>query len=184
MDYSRFKPKKQKWLEYAVFFAVVIMIVGYAVFSNINNTEEPATTEEPSKPNYLIYIIPAGIIAYLILNSKTALPPPKTVEEIIKTVADTVYNDRGIYLNTTNSNVRVQRGAPDETYVEFLTESFTYLYLENVGIIEKYPGESIKAIKKAKAEDKIQMKLAEIGIARKKHMEKLEELGLTTEEQE
>lgn len=179
MDYSRFKPKRQKGLEIALILSVVIMIMGVMVFSSSN--DDDVTESDSTDQGWIKWIIIAAVILFIIYKKK----PDSTLqtdEQIIKHVADEIYNSKGIYLSTKNSNVRVQRGAPEETYVEFLDECITYLYLEGIGIIERYPGESIKIVKKGKQEDQIQMKLAEIGIARKKHMETLENYGLVEEE--
>lgn len=187
MDYSKFISKKEKWLKLALVLAVVIIIFGALIFTEFNKKEEPETIEiiDSEKSNnlwYIKYIIIGNVIILCFLfKGGKAQPTLKPDEEIIKFVADEIYMNKGIYLDTNNSNVRVQRGAPEETYVEFLKEHIIYLCLEGVGIIERYPGESIKSVKEGKQDDKIQVKLAEIGIARKKHLETLEEYGLTEE---
>ena len=160
------------------------MGIGFLVFSN---DDEVTSVEDDSKDNSNLWKLAClGLVAVLLypifVNGKRS-SPVKTDEEIIKFVADEIYTDKGIYLNTSLNNVRVQKGGVDETYVQFLDTFLTCLYLEGIGIIERYPGESIKQIKKGKQGDIIEMKLADIGLARKKHMEKLDAYGLTEEEQ-
>lgn len=192
MNYvEKFKSKKQKWLEIALIFAVLILIVGGLIFHGLNqpvdntqniNGTQTATAEEENKYWYVKYII-GIIILYYLFKSRKPLLPMKTDDEIINFVADEIYNTKGEYLNTQLNNVKVEKGAPNETYVEFTKEHMTYLYFEGVGIIERYMGETIRMVKETKQQDSIQIKLADIGIANKKHMEKLEAYGLTEEVQ-
>jgi len=172
---EKYKSKKQSWLEMALFFASIIIIFGILIFSSQDKTEG-------TDGNLFIYLIGALILLWY-WNKRRAKPTPKTHEEIINFIADDVYRHKGLYLKTDNNNVKVQRAGVGETYVEFLGEHLTFLYLDGVGIVEKYPGESIKSIQKYKQDDIIQMKLAEIGLAKKRHVDNLEVHELTDEEQ-
>lgn len=187
MDYSNFKSKRHKSLEVALFFAIIIIIFGFLIFSEMNKNDSVENTEQNDTDYGWVKWIALLLIIGFIFTKTRQKPTPTTDEEIIKYVADEIYSSKGIYLSTKILNVRVQRGAPEETYVEFLKESFTCLYLNGVGIVERYPGESIKNVKEAKQEDKIQSKLADIGIdIRKdnlKHKNMLEIMGRTEDEE-
>lgn len=187
---EKYKSKKQKWLEISLALVVLILLIGGLIVNNINtnvSTDNSTQTQqqgvdEESKYPYVKYII-GIVVLYWLFGKKNVISNVKTDEEIIDFVADEIYKTKGIYLNTKFGNVKTQNGAPNETYVEFINEHMTYLYLDKVGIIERYTGETIRDVKNSKQEDKIQMKLAEIGIANKKHIDKLEEYGLTEEVQ-
>ena len=188
MDYTKFVTKREKSLKLALLFAIILMVIGFLVLSN---DDEVTSVEDDSKPvtNWWKWICfgLVSIVLYLIFGRNKNLLSIKTDEEIIKFVADEIYKDKGIYLNTSLSNVRVQKGGVDETYVQFLDRFLTCLYLEGVGIIERYPGESIKQVKKAKQGDIIEMELARGHVAKKKfidiHNARLEAYDLTEEEQ-
>lgn len=178
---EKFKSRRQKWLEYSLIFAIIIIVIGALALSSDDKELDVENDEEDGDYSLLLFLF-SPFILYLVIKSRNKNNELLTDGEIINFVADSIYKEKGVYLNTSLDNVRVQRGAPDETYVQFIDMSVTYLYTGGIGITERYPGESIKSIKKGKQEDKITMKLAEIGIARKKHLENLESYGLTEEE--
>ena len=192
MNYPEiFKSKRQKWLEITVGLAVVVIIIMVLVFSGSSDdtiaTPAPTITtadeKDNSSLNYVIAVIVGCGLGYFLLRKRDNSGMPMLPDgEIIEFIADEIYQEQGVYLDTRVYNVRVQRGIPGETYVEFLKESQMYLHFNGVGIIERYPGESIKIVKGAKADDKIQMDLAKIGIAKKRHIDTMEKLGLTEEE--
>ena len=188
MDYSKFVTKREKSLKIALVLAIILMVIGYLVFSNDDESISVEDDSGAETNNYKWGFFALGaIILYLIFGNGNKSLPVKTDEEIINFVADEIFEDKGIYLNTSLNNVRVQKGGVDETYVEFLDKHLAFLYLENVGITERYPGESIKQIKKAKHGDIIEMEMAKGRVAKKKfvdlHNARLEAYDLTEEEQ-
>ena len=191
VDYSKFKSKKEKWLGIALLLAVTIIIMVLMISSGVKDDtitpEGDMTLDTESKFNSsgaLNYAF-TGIIILMIIwyfTRKKDIIGTIPDEEIINFIANEIYNTRGVYMNAHIDNVRVQRGAPGETYVEFLKEAQTYVYFDGVGIIERYPGESIKIVKRAKAEDENAKERAKIGFAQLKHIETLERLGKIDEE--
>lgn len=191
-DYSKFRSKKEKWLGIALLLAITIIFMTLMIYSGVKDDnitpegEEVLNTENKSNlSGFFNYILIGVIILMIILYFTRKKDIIGTIpdEEIINFIANEVHTNQGVYLNDHIENVRVQRGAPGETYVEFLKEAQTYLHYDGVGIIERYPGESIKTVKRAKADDEIAKDLAKLGIARKKHKETLERLGLIDEEE-
>ena len=151
-----------------------------------NITPDITMTEPKEKDYSWVKWVVGGIIILYFATKNKPINMPKNDEEIIKFVANELYREKGLYFNKKIDNVRTQRGAPGETYVEFLKEHITYLYLDDVGIVERYPGESIKNVKEGKQGDEIEMELAKSGVAKKKildiHNARLEAYNLTEEE--
>ena len=162
----------------------MIIILGSLMLSGMNNKDtidaKPSTAE--NQYGFVKYIV-VFIIILLVFNRGKPTATSMKHDEIIEFVADEMHNSKSIYLNTNYENVRVQRGAPGESYVEFVDECITFLHVDGVGIVESFPGETIKNIKLQKQQDEIEMSLAKIGIAKKKHMDTMEQYGLTEEEQ-
>ena len=186
MEYfEKFKSKKQRWLEYSLILALVIIILGSLVLfgSNNNDVGVDAKPDTADNQNDLLKYIVVLIIIILIVNRGKPKPSAMNHNEIVEFVADEIHDSKSVFLNTKYENVRVQRGAPGESYVEFVEECITFLHLDGVGIVESFPGETIKNIKLQKQQDEIEMSLAKIGIAKKKHMDSMEQYGLTDEEQ-
>ena len=187
MDYPQiFKSKRQKWLEITVGLAVIVIIIMVLVFSgSSDDTIATPSADDDTKDNTLNYVIAAIVgcgLGYFLLRKRDNNNIPILPDgEIIEFIADTIYRDHGIYLDTRIYNVRVQRGIPGEAYVEFLKEALMFLHYSNIGIIERYPGESIKVVTQAKELNKIQSSLAENGIADSRHFTNLKGLELTDE---
>lgn len=187
MEYiEKFKSKKQRWLEYSLVLALIIMILGSLMISGLNNKDSDSIQRidgnQSGDYGFVKYIV-VLIIIILIYNRGKSKSTPMQDNEIIEFVADEIHSSKSVFLNTKHDNVRVQCGAPGESYVEFIEECITFLHKDGIGIVERYPGETIKDIKLQKQQDEIQMSLAKIGIAKKKHMDTLEQYGLTEEEQ-
>ena len=192
MDYSKLKSTNQKWLEIGLLLAILILVIGFLIFTGFDDKKEATKVvgeggaeEKKSFWKFLAAVVPYIVIivlAYFLYNNNKANFTQRTYNEVIELLAKEVFSTKDIYLNTKFTNVKVERGNPNETYCEFLNEHITYLYAEGVGVVEIFPGQSIRNIKKGKQEDKIQMKLAEIGIAKKKHIEMLDSYNLTEEE--
>jgi hypothetical protein len=129
-------------------------------------------------------LIGGGAIGlYILMNWKKEKKPP-TQFEIIKHVADEEYKNTGMKFDTSPKNVKVQRGGVDETYVEFIMEGFTFLYINNQGVVESYPNATIQQIKEQKQNDEISMSLAKAGITTKTQLDKLKALGLLPEKED
>ena len=188
MDYSKFKPKRTKWLEISLLLAIIIIIIGFLIISGANKEDDTTiTTQEPEKEkNYWGWIkyVLVGIILILIADRYNKSGEiAKTDYEIIELVANDFKRNDHIILRTSNDNVTVQKGGVDETYVEFADIGLTVMYKEGVGCVERYPGGTIKSVKKGKRDDVIEMETARDLLALKKHRNKLDLFDLTEEEQ-
>lgn len=190
MDYTKFVTKREKSLKIALMLAIMLMVIGFLIFSNDDNTSVETGIVDNSKPAFDTYkwgfFGLAAILMYIVFGRNKNSITAKTDEEIIKFVADKVYIKRGIPLNTSLDNVTVQKGGVDETYVEFWDKKLTFMYLEGTGIVERYPGKLIQNIKKGKHSDVIEMEMAKGKVATKKladlHNTRLEAYDLTGEE--
>lgn len=185
MDYSKLKSKRQKYLEIALVLALLIIVIIAAVLYTTPKTETETEVEEVEKEplwknGWLQLFVLGAILLYLYTRKKEV----KHLQnfEIIKLIADTIYQEKGLYLDTSLENVTVKKGGADEVYVEFDSNKRTFLFEQGVGITEIHNGKTITDVIDEKSKDVIQMKLAEQGIARKKIMEDMERLGLTGEE--
>lgn len=191
MDYSRLKSKRQKWLEFALFMAIIIMILGALIFIGLNSKKEPETLEvdripeESSNAWYVTWIIVGllVIIVWLVFRKVKSEAILETDYEIIELVANEFKRNEGVILRTSSDNVTVQKGGVDETYVEFADIGLTIMYKEGIGCVERYPGGTIKSVKKGKRDDVIEMETARDLLALKKHRNRLELFDLTEEEQ-
>ena len=71
MDYSKFKPKRTKWLEISLLLAIIIIIIGFLIISGANKEDDTTiTTQEPGKEkNYgwVNYAV-TGLIIILVIN--------------------------------------------------------------------------------------------------------------------
>ena len=183
--------KKEKWLGIALLLAITIIVMVLLISSGFKDgtvaPEDDATlnTEKDFDLSGFINCVLTSVIIimiFLYFTRKKDIIGTIPDEKIINFIANEVHTNQGVYLNAHVDNVRSQRGGAGETYVEFLKEAQTYLYLDGVGIIERYPGESIKIVKRAKAEDENAKERAKIGFAQLKHIETLERLGKIDEE--
>lgn len=102
---------------------------------------------------------------------------------IVKTIADEEFQ-WGKILNTSTDNVVVEIGGPDEFLVYFRNENITYTFKIGTGIVESIPGKTIDIIKELKQSNIIELKLAEIGIARKARLAHIADVGAMPEEVE
>ena len=100
----------------------------------------------------------------------------KTQYDIIEFVADNEYKRSARTLNV--RSVNVERGGADETYVYFLKNHITFLYIEGVGVVETHQGKDIGTVKREKQRDEIAMTVAKDGISNQRNRNKLIEAGL------
>lgn len=172
------KSKENKAFKIALTFAIVIIFIMLLIFFSGGSDEENGVINGVKK-----LILPAiGIgILYLMIVRKSN---PLTQYDIIKNVADSHYEQTGKILNTYPTNTRVSRGGIGETYIEFIDQIYTFLFLDGVGIVESYPGLTIEDIKRVKQDDKITMQMARAGIVRHAQMDKLDRLGLLPDEED
>ena len=126
-----------------------------------------------------VLIIVSAILFFAKLNKRNA---PKTQSDIIQIVADAAYKHSAKSLNVLSVNV--ERGGNGETYVHFIRDYITYLYLEGVGVIETHVGIDIGSVKRERQRDEIAMTVAKDGIASQRNRDKLIEAGLYKEEGE
>lgn len=187
MDYSKFKPKRTKWLEISLLLAIIIIIIGFLIISGANKEDDTTiTTQEPGKEkNYgwVNYVV-TGLIIILVINKYSKSGEiAKTDFEIIDLVANDFKRNDHIILRTSIDNATVQKGGVDETYVEFADIGLTVMYKEGVGCVERYPGGTIKSVKKGKREDVIEMETAREELALKKHRNRLDLFDRTEEEE-
>ena len=168
MDYSKFVSKREKWLKLALLMAIVIMIIGALIFMGFNNKKEPEVieveiiSEGSSNAWYVKYIIGGLIliILFLIFGKVKSEDNLETDFEVTNFIANEIKRNEGVTLRTSVDNVTVQKGGVDETYVEFADKQLTVLYKEGVGCTERYPGGTIKNVKKWKISDVIEMETA------------------------
>lgn len=172
------KSKENKASKIALTLAIVIIFIMLLIFFSGGSNEGNGAMSGVTK-----LILPAICIAilYLMIVKKRN---PLTQYDIIKNVADSHHKQTGKILNTTPSNTRVSRGGIGETYIEFIDQIYTFLFLDGVGIVESYPGLKIDDIKRAKQDDKITMQMARAGIAKHAQMDKLDRLGLLPDEED
>lgn len=198
IDYSKLKTKKQKWLEVALFFAVVLVFIAFLAYFGLQGNSDTITpidgnvtyiAENGDSVNrwwFIPHLFVLGLIAIIIwlFSTRGNKPIPSMIDtDIIKIVADQIHNEEeNLLLSTRLINVKTQRSEPDEWYIEFINEAITFVFRQGTGVVERHIGMSIDNINEKKANDKIRMKLAEIGIARKRHLDIMEREGLTNEE--
>ena len=103
----------------------------------------------------------------------------KTQYDIIELVADNEHKQSARTLNVLSANV--ERGGAGETYVHFMKDRITYLYLEGVGVVETHIGKDIGIVKREKQRDEIAMAIAKSGIVSQINHEKLISEGLFKE---
>ena len=125
--------------------------------------------------NWILVILIAVFSIWFFIKRKKR-DAPKTQYEIIKYIADREFKESVKTLNVLEVNV--ERGGARETYVHFMENRITYLYLDGVGVVETHVGKNIGDVKREKQKDEIAMAVAKTGIASQSNREKLVAAGL------
>ncbi|MCK5614929.1 hypothetical protein KAR91_74390 [Candidatus Pacearchaeota archaeon] len=155
------------WLALVLIFMMLLIILAQGGAGGVSN-------------RMLLAVIVVVIVGFFVKRKKRNAP--KSQADIIKFVADHVYKHFASELNVLSVNV--ERGAAGETYVHFIEDRITYLYLENVGVIETHVGKDIGIVKRENQTDEIAMAVAKDGLASQRNRERLNDAGLYKEEGE
>jgi len=179
------KSKTNRAWKYVAILGVLIIVMLLLIVAYFTNalTENSTTKETISWIVALIkFLLIGGALAFfgVVVNWVYTMRKSEYInkDEILNAVADTEYEYSGTTLNTNPKNVRLEMSMPPyEWMVQFRDEGLVYTFRKGVGIVESWHGETIDRIKAERQRNKIDIKLAEAGIAKNMHSDRMAQMG-------
>lgn len=165
--------KENKYTKIALGVAVVLIVMLYLISS-----AAPANSETKNY-NGLIAIIICVIAYYYYTKRNTK---SLSNEEVIKLIAQYLYRNAAIHIDSTYSNIKIIEGNIGDRYIQLTTPAMTFLYRDEIGIVEQHPGLLVTQVLRERADDELTITRGKMKLKEDAMYRRLDDIGALPEE--
>lgn len=165
--------KENRSTKIALGIAIILIILLYLVLS-----ANPENSEAKNYNGFITLALIGGAIYYYTKRKTKTL----TNEQVIALVAQYMYRNAAIHIDSIYSNIKIVQGNVGERYIQLKTPAMTFLYRDGFGIVEQHPGLLVTQVLKEQAEDEIAITRGKMKLKEDAMYRRLDDMGALPEE--